>query len=162
MLVPLAIVGPGFPASVEDVAVSTRRVFHTLLDLAGVARDGSLRAVGEEVVLGEAMKPFLSYGWQPQIMAVAGKTEGDLRRNDRGLRSGERIPAEARNLGSGANLPAAARKALDEYPVPSVDAAKHSGEPQRGGATKPRQPRIRERHARLRSSARMRRGRSTW
>ena len=26
-----------------------------------------------EVVLGEAMKPFLSYGWQPQVMAVEGR-----------------------------------------------------------------------------------------
>jgi tetratricopeptide (TPR) repeat protein len=74
-------------------------------------------------VLGEAMKPFLSYGWQPQIMAVAGRTKtifaGTTEVFDLAA-----DPAEATNLGSGANLPAAVRKALDEYPVPSPAAAK--------------------------------------
>jgi hypothetical protein len=93
------------------------------LDFAGVDTRDSLRSVPREVVLGEAMKPFLSYGWQPQIMAVqegrkaifAGTTE---------VYELDADPAEARNLGSGANLSAEVRKALDEYPVPAIDAAK--------------------------------------
>ena len=123
MLVPLVVVGPGVATGVSDAPVSTRRIFHTLLDLAGLGSDGSLRGANGEAVLGEAMKPFLSYGWQPQIMAVAGTTKAifagttevyDLRTD----------AAEARNLGSGANVPAALRNALDDYPVPSLDAAR--------------------------------------
>jgi tetratricopeptide (TPR) repeat protein len=102
-------------------------VFHTLLDWAGIDAAGSLRAAThEQVVLGEAMKPFLEYGWQPQIMAVgglqkaifAGTTEVyDLAAD----------PREGQNRGSGANLPAALRKALDDYPVPSPESARNAG-----------------------------------
>ena len=79
----------------------------------------------------------------------------------RGLRSGERTGPKHRNLGSGANLPAAGGRRSTSIPA-LRSTWRSSGEPQRGGATKPRQPRIRERQARLRSSGRMRRGRSTW
>lgn len=122
MLVPLVVVGPGVTAGVDDTPVSTRRIFHTLLDFAGLASQGSLRAAGDEVVLGEAMKPFLSYGWQPQIMAVEGKTKAIFAGTTEVFDLGSDA-TETRNLGSGANLPTALRKALDEYPVPSVDAA---------------------------------------
>ncbi len=71
--------------------VSTRRVFHTILDWAGHRRRRTACAAvdgpsPQEVVLGEAMKPFLGYGWQPQIMAVEGRQKAILRRQDRGLR----------------------------------------------------------------------------
>jgi tetratricopeptide (TPR) repeat protein len=75
------------------------------------------------VVLGEAMKPFLEYGWQPQVMSVeasskailAGKIEVyDLAAD----------PQERRNLGSGANLSSRLRAALDDYPVPSPESAR--------------------------------------
>src|SRR5215217_3910399 len=66
MHVPLVLNGPGVAAGVSDVPVSTRRVYHTLLDWAGVASPDSLRQASPEVVLGEAMKPFIEYGWQPQ------------------------------------------------------------------------------------------------
>jgi arylsulfatase A-like enzyme/Tfp pilus assembly protein PilF len=76
-----------------------------------------------EVVLGEAMKPFLEYGWQPQVMSVetsqkailSGKVEVyDLAAD----------PQERRNLGSGANLSSRLRAALDDYPVPSPESAR--------------------------------------
>ncbi|HSC30061.1 MAG TPA: sulfatase-like hydrolase/transferase, partial [Vicinamibacterales bacterium] len=70
MRVPLVLVGPEVAPGVSDTPVSIRRVFHTVLDLAGVAAGDSLRGPAREVVLGEAMRPFLSYGWQPQTMAV--------------------------------------------------------------------------------------------
>ena len=73
MHVPLLLVGPGVAPGVSDAPVSTRRVFHTLLDWAGLEAADSLRAAKDEVVLGEAMKPFLAYGWQPQVMAVEGR-----------------------------------------------------------------------------------------
>ena len=72
MHVPLAIVGPGVTPGVVDTPVSTRHVFHTVLDLAGLGAADSLRAPKPGLVLGEAMKPFLSYGWRPQVMAVEG------------------------------------------------------------------------------------------
>jgi tetratricopeptide (TPR) repeat protein len=74
-------------------------------------------------VLGEAMKPFLEYGWQPQVMSIesrykailAGKVEVyDLAAD----------PQERHNLGSGANLPLRVQTALDDYPVPSPESAR--------------------------------------
>ena len=54
----------------------------------------SLRGAESEVVLGEAMKPFLEYGWRPQTMAVSGGDESDSGGHDRGLRPRQPIPAE--------------------------------------------------------------------
>lgn len=122
MHIPMVLVAPGVETGESRLPVSARRVFHTLLDLAGLEAAGSLRNDPTEVVIGEAMKPFLSYGWQPQIMAVdggvkaifAGRTETyDLRAD----------PREHKDLGSG-STPAPLRKALDDYPVPSPDAPK--------------------------------------
>jgi choline-sulfatase len=124
MHVPLVVVAPGVEPGTSDTPASSRRIYHTLLDIAGIDPALSLRAVdSREVVIGEAMKPFLEYGWQPQIMAVeagrkaifAGTTEVyDLAAD----------PGEARDLGSGANLSTGMRQALDDYPVPSPEAAR--------------------------------------
>jgi choline-sulfatase len=73
MHVPLVVVGPGVTSGVQDAPVSTRRVFHTILDLAGLDGKGSLLRQADEIVLGEAMRPFLAYGWQPQTMGVDGR-----------------------------------------------------------------------------------------
>ena len=130
MHVPLVVVGPGFAAAVDDVPVSTRRVFFTVLDWAGLGAEYSLRpggaartSVASDVVLGEAMKPFLEYGWQPQTMAVmdrykaieAGRVE---------IYDVTADPREANNLGSGAPIPPEMRKELGTYPAPSPDAAR--------------------------------------
>jgi arylsulfatase A-like enzyme/Tfp pilus assembly protein PilF len=124
MHVPLVIAGPGVTPGTSDAPVSTRRVFHTVLDWAGLGADHSLRtAAAAEVVLGEAMKPFLEYGWQPQIMAIEGARKAIFARTTEVYDLGA-DPAETRNLGSGANVPAAMRKALDDYPVPSPEAAR--------------------------------------
>jgi tetratricopeptide (TPR) repeat protein len=123
MHVPLAIAGPGVEPAVVDAPVSTRRVFHTVLDWAGLGSEQSLRRDHEEVVLGEAMKPFLEYGWQPQVMAAAGRLKailaGRLETYDLQADRGER-----RDLGSGAALPPGMRTSLEEYPVPSPDVAR--------------------------------------
>jgi len=119
MHVPLVVIGPGIDVGVNHVPVSVRRVFHTVLDWAGLDSANSLRGATAEVVLGEAMKPYLSYGWQPQIMAVDGRQKaifaGKLETYDIAA-----DPGEERNLGAGTSLPAGMRKALEEYPVPSI------------------------------------------
>lgn len=118
MHVPLVLVGPGIQAGVTDDPVSTRRVYYTILDWAGVSAAHSLRGSDPDVVLGEAMKPFLEYGWQPQVMVVSG--------HDKAILAGKMEtydlavdPHETHNLGSGVALPPGARKALEDYPVPS-------------------------------------------
>jgi arylsulfatase A-like enzyme/Tfp pilus assembly protein PilF len=123
MHVPLVIVGPGVPAgSVGAAPVSTRRVYNTILDFAGLGVEHSLRSDAADAVLGEAMNPFLEYGWQPQVMAVAGDFKAILagRVETYALTMD---PAEAHDLGSSVVLPAGTRKNLDDYPVPSPDAA---------------------------------------
>ncbi len=119
--VPLVIVGPGAGPDTVDAPVSVRRVFHTLLDWAGLERAHSLRgqADGGEVVLGEAMKPFLEYGWQPQVMAVRGTTKSILsgRVENYDLAAD---PAESRDLGSAVTPPAELR----DYPLPQAAAAR--------------------------------------
>jgi choline-sulfatase len=118
MRVPLVLAGPGVAPGVSDEPVSTRRVFHTVLDWAGLDGAGSLRAPTPEVVVGEAMRPFLSYGWQPQVMAVQGAHKA--------IRAGRveaydvvADPAESRDLGD-TPLSRELRDALRDYPVPSL------------------------------------------
>jgi arylsulfatase A-like enzyme/Flp pilus assembly protein TadD len=123
MHVPLVIVGPGVAPGVADGPVSTRRIFFTVLDWAGLGAEYSLRGTGDEIVLGEAMKPFLEYGWQPQVMAVSGRYKS--------ISAGRREtydviadPLEANDLGSTVALPGPVQKELGEYPAPSPDAAR--------------------------------------
>ena len=123
MHVPLAIAGPGVEPAVVDAPVSTRRVFHTVLDWAGLGGEQSLRRDHEEVVLGEAMKPFLEYGWQPQVMAAAGRFKAILAGRIETY-DVQADPGERRDLASGVALPPGMRKSLEEYPVPSPDVAR--------------------------------------
>ena len=118
MHVPMVLVEPGVSPEDVDRPVSTRRIFHTVLDLAGLGGEGSLRSSWQEIVLGEAMKPFLEYGWLPQIMVVDGPLKGILAGK---LESYDVIndPAEKLNRGPDASFSPVSRKALDEYPVPS-------------------------------------------
>ena len=90
MRVPLVVAGSGIPAGEVETAVSTRRVFDTILGWAGLETDFNLLAPAEEIVMGEALKPFLQYGWQPQVMAVRGSIKVIQAGGDRGLRSARR------------------------------------------------------------------------
>jgi Flp pilus assembly protein TadD len=125
MHVPLVLVGPGVTPGVASEPVSIRRVYHTLLDWAGLGSTLSLRGTPERVVLGEAMKPFLEYGWQPQIMAVAGTTKAIFAGRTE-VYDLAADPGERKDLGAGTGLPAGLRTALDEYPVPSPESARAS------------------------------------
>jgi tetratricopeptide (TPR) repeat protein len=121
MRVPLALVGPGVERGVSEAAVGIRRVFHTVLDWAGLEARWSLRDGATEVVLGEAMKPFLSYGWQPQVMAVEGRTKA-IRAGRLEVYDVVADPGESRDLGDG-TLSRAIRSALIDYPLPSLEGA---------------------------------------
>jgi hypothetical protein len=122
MHVPLLLAGPGVAAGVVETPVSTRHVFHTILDFAGLGAADSLRAPQAEVVLGEAMKPFLEYGWQPQVMAV----EGRIKAIQAGRMEAYDVvadPGEARDLAVSSEPPRPLRTALRDYPVPAPTAA---------------------------------------
>ena len=129
MHVPLVVAGPGVEPGVSEAPVSTRRIFHTMLDWAGGDREHSLRGPGAAVtepVLGEAMKPFLQYGWLPQVMLVTGRYKFILAGRIEGYDL-TTDPGETRNLGSAVNLSSSVRKALEDYPVPSPDVARAPG-----------------------------------
>ena len=92
----------------------------------GRARRGAqpARARTAEVVLGEGMKPFLEYGWQPQVMAVEGAARRSSRASSRpticdrdprrGAATSDRAPTCRRRCGT----------RLEDYPVPSPEAAR--------------------------------------
>jgi choline-sulfatase len=126
MHVPLLLVGPGVSPGVSDEPVSTRRIFHTILDWAGIDATSSLRPRPEargprpaEVVAGEAMKPFLDYGWQPQVMAVEGRQKAILAGK---LEVYDVVadPGEKHDLAASANVSRESRATLRDYPIPTA------------------------------------------
>jgi arylsulfatase A-like enzyme/tetratricopeptide (TPR) repeat protein len=123
MRVPLVVAGPGVAAGVTDTPVSIRRVYHTVLDWAGLGSADSLRLDSPDVVLGEAMKPYLEYGWQPQIMAVQGRQKAIFAGTTE-LYDVVTDPREASDLAGRMDMPRTLRSALDDYPVPSPAAAR--------------------------------------
>jgi tetratricopeptide (TPR) repeat protein len=123
MHVPMAVAGPGVTPGTIDAPVSTRAIAGTLLDFAGLDTPVSLRRdpPAGEVVLGEAMKPFLEYGWQPQVMAVDGRYKAILSGRVEGYDLAADA-AEATDIAGGPALPGAVRNALFDYPVPTPGA----------------------------------------
>ncbi len=114
MRVPLILAGSEIEPGVVERAVSVRQIFGTVLDWAGMGRQGGLLEEVDEPVLAEAMKPYLQYGWQPQFMAVedgikvirSGETEVYDVRAD---------PAEIENLAGQIELEPSLRQALSAY-----------------------------------------------
>ncbi len=123
MHVPLVIVGPGVEPGLRDTPVSLRRVFHTILDWAGLDPALSLRGEQPELVIGEAMKPFLAYGWQPQVMAVEGRHKA-IRAGATELFDVLSDPGETRDLAGEVGLSRGLRTALNEYPTPALAPAR--------------------------------------
>src|SRR5258708_31073588 len=71
MHVPLLVAGPGVTPGTNDSPVSTRRIFHTILDWAGIDSANSLRGESSvvaarppQIVAAEAINPFLEYECQ--------------------------------------------------------------------------------------------------
>ena len=122
MHVPLLLIGPGVTAGISDVPVSTRRIFDTILDWAGIEAANSLRRSDKEVVAGEAMKPFLDYSWQPQVMAIEGRQKAIMAGR---LEVYDVVadPHETHDLAATADLPRDVRATLRDYPIPSPAAA---------------------------------------
>ena len=116
MRVPLIIAGSGVHVAEVETAVSTRRVFDTILSWAGLDSSFDLLAATEEVVMGEALKPYLDYGWQPQVMAISGRVKV-IRSGEIEVYELESDPMESRNLAGTIELDDGLRKAVDEYPI---------------------------------------------
>jgi tetratricopeptide (TPR) repeat protein len=117
MHVPVVVVGPAVPPSVVSAPFSLRHVFDVVSSFAGLDA-----AADDKVVLGEAMKPFLDYGWRPQVMAVQGRLKTILAGRPE-VYDVVADPGEMHDLASSANLPRETRAALREYPIPSPKAA---------------------------------------
>jgi tetratricopeptide (TPR) repeat protein len=74
------------------------------------------------VVAGEAMKPFLDYGWQPQVMAVDGRQKAILAGKVE-VYDVVADPAETHELSAAASLSREARATLQQYPIPTIEGA---------------------------------------
>jgi choline-sulfatase len=118
MHVPLLFVGPGFKAGMDATPISTRRIFNTVLEWARL----STPQPHEPVIIGEAMKPFLDYGWQPQVMAVAG-SQKTIMAGRLEVYDVVHDPHETHNLAAQANLSRKVRTALRDYPLPAARGA---------------------------------------
>jgi arylsulfatase A-like enzyme/Tfp pilus assembly protein PilF len=127
--VPLVFVGPGVAAGTTDTPVSTRRIFFTVLDWAGLGAAHSLRAGDPDPVLAEAMKPFLEFGWQPQSMIVDRTRKAILAGKVQEIYDFAADPGETHDLQATNILPPAVRTALWDYPVPSLAAAAQNAPP---------------------------------
>jgi tetratricopeptide (TPR) repeat protein len=134
MHVPLVVVGPDVGRGDIEMPVSNRRVAFTILDFAGVTggvgavadiQAHSLRTPSADVVLGEAMKPFLEYGWQPQVMAIEGTRKAILSGRVEGYDLAA-DPGEAHDIAAGPDLPNSVRNAVYDYPVPVLGASPES------------------------------------
>jgi choline-sulfatase len=126
MRVPLVIAGSELAKGrVVTEPVSIRRVHHTILGWASVdsaeqersPESAGLLDGGAETVFAEGMKPFLEYGWEPQVMAVEGSVKaiwaGRLEVYDLAV-----DPREARDLAGEVELDAGLLAELREYAVP--------------------------------------------
>ena len=100
--------------------------------------------IAEDVIVGEAMKPFLDYGWQPQVMAVEGRLKTILA--GKGWRSTTSSPIRARRT-IWRRRPtlsrAGARGACATIRSRPPTAAEPPTNLERGGAPQAGQPRIR-------------------
>src|SRR5207253_2701511 len=107
----------------NNVPVSTRRIFNTILDFAGIDKSSSLLNPQREVILGEAMKPYLDYGWQPQVMGVDGKLKTILA----GRAEVYDVVADPNETKSLSDVPRDTRAAISGYPIPSLQEAATAG-----------------------------------
>jgi arylsulfatase A-like enzyme/Tfp pilus assembly protein PilF len=123
MRVPLVFAGPGVVPGVREEPVSTRRIADTIAAWAGLGGERSLVRPVDEPVLGEAMQPYVHYGWQPQVLVVSGRLTA--------IRSGRlevydvaADPRQEHDLADPSGLDAASRQAIRDYPIPTPAATR--------------------------------------
>ncbi|MGH9380464.1 MAG: tetratricopeptide repeat protein, partial [Thermoanaerobaculia bacterium] len=98
---------------------SIRRVFDTVAGWAQGEESPGLLSPAEEPVLAEAMRPFLQYGWLPQVMGLLGRQKV--------IRAGELLevydvvadPEEAEDLADRSRVDRRLAAAVTEYPAPA-------------------------------------------
>ena len=112
------------PASSDDAGEHAPHLRHGARLGRASTRRTACSSRRQTIVLGEAMKPFLEYGWQPQVMAVDGTVQGDPRGHDRDLRSRRRSRARRAISARRGDRRSPCAAALDDYPVPSPEAAR--------------------------------------
>jgi tetratricopeptide (TPR) repeat protein len=118
--VPLVVAGGGIEPATRDEPLSIRRVFDTVLDWAGLpGGERTLLAMLDEPALGEAMQPYLLYGWQPQIMAVGGVWKAIRAGAVTELYDVRADPREQHDRSADTELPRTVGEALREYPLPA-------------------------------------------
>nr|MDQ3282420.1 sulfatase-like hydrolase/transferase [Acidobacteriota bacterium] len=117
MHVPFVVTGPNVAPAVVDTPFSLRHIRDVVLSFAGLGEVAT-----EKVVLGEAMKPFLDYGWRPQVMAVDGRLKTILAGRTE-VYDVVADPREQHDLAATADLSRDARAALRDYPIPSATPA---------------------------------------
>jgi arylsulfatase A-like enzyme/Tfp pilus assembly protein PilF len=149
MRVPLVLAGAGIAPGVRAEPVSARRLADTVLAWAGLdpgrreetlaARNvndtvagwaglrapSSLETVLDEPAIGEAMQPYLEYGWQPQVMVVGGRLKA-IRAGRVEVYDVVADPLESRDLAAEARLDPSLREALRDYPLPAATAEEAS------------------------------------
>lgn len=119
MRVPLVVLGAGIRPAVRSDPVSVRQIHDTLLGWARSVPDPGLLGEPPAVVLAEAMKPYLQYGWQPQVMGVRGTVKA-IRSGDLEIYDLASDPGETENLADRRRLGPELRQAIREYPLPST------------------------------------------
>ena len=114
MRVPLIISGSDITAGTREQAVSIKQVFDTVLGWTGENRPESLLGGNAKPVLGEALKPYLQFGWQPQFMAIQDGIKV-IRSGDTEIYDVLVDPAETDNLDGKVEPGPALWDALDDY-----------------------------------------------
>jgi tetratricopeptide (TPR) repeat protein len=114
--VPLVVAGSGIQPGRVERAVSAREAYGTLLGWAEGNVSAGWLDDGPEPVLGEALKPHLQYGWQPQVMGVLG-TLKVIRSGDLEVFDLAADPGETTNLAVSVQLDRRLQAAVRDYPI---------------------------------------------
>lgn len=120
MRVPLLVAGPNIPATTVTTPVSARWLFGEILALAGIpTAEPSLSQPPPDLVTGEAMQPYLAWGWSPQVMVVAGDLKL-VRTGKNALFDVVADPREEVDLAATTTIDRPLLAAARDYPLPSL------------------------------------------
>lgn len=129
MRVPLIVAGAGVEPGTVDSAVSVRQVFDTVLTWAGIPRERSFLGANSEPVLGEALKPYMQYGWQPQFMAVLDGIKM-IQSGDIEVFDVQADPDESNNLAGNVDVAPELQGAISAYAARALEADEGNDEAQ--------------------------------